>query len=150
MKCIVIFIPLVLSLAAFAHKSVKVQSLEAAAAKYTQEAPQFADLAKVENPKYLKTLSASTHGDLRLYKFEVLADWGPIHGLLAVERGQVRGLEILVYTKHAGAGVTMPVFLDQYKALNKDNHKAASIKPLPDEPKTSLALKEVIDIVLSL
>lgn len=149
MRKMLLILPFALSLAVSAHKPVKVQSLQEAVAKYTDARPTFEDWSNYESPKFLKTLSVADEDGLALFKFGVNGDWGPIHGLIAIEDRRVSGLEILVYTEHEGSGVTMAVFLNQFKNLTKENHGSAIIKPLPKEPKTSLALKEVIDTVFS-
>ena len=147
MRKALLILPCFFSLIVLAHKPVKVQSLEDAVAKYAEGEPKFEDWSKFENPKFLKAVSVAALEEVTFFKFEAAGDWGPIHGLIAIEDDRVAGLEILVYTQHAGAGVTQSAFLDQFKALTKANHAAIKIKPLPKEPLTSLALKEAVDAI---
>ena len=68
--------------------------------------------------------------------------------MVVLKEGTVLGLEILVYTEHIGDGLTRPVFRNQFQNLSKDTIQAATIKPLPKEPKTSLALLEAVTVAL--
>ena len=148
MKYLIISIFLLGTLNAWAHKPVKVQTQEQAVQRYTDQAVTFQDMVVPENAKFVKELKHGQIASTHLVTFTVKADWGPIMGLIAVQNGEVLGLEILLFTEHEGNGVTKEVFLKQFKGLTSSNLGTKVIKPLPKEPKTSQALLEAIQFSL--
>lgn len=133
---------------ALAHKPIKVQTEDQAIQRYTEEAVTFRDMTVPDGVRFVKAMRHGEADSLELVVFTVKADWGPITGLIALQKGEVVGLEILTFTEHEGKGVTKAVFLDQYKGLSLANLETKTIRPLPKEPKTSQALLEAVKLSL--